>query len=108
YDFKPAPYTGPAYDAVKAQRAKYMNPVHNALYAQPLLVVQGSRQYVWNEKGERYLDMFGGVTTVSVGHSHPRITEVVNKQAQLINHTTILYLHPKVGEFCETFANKLP
>jgi len=109
-DFKPDKYTGPSKAAVAALRAKYVIPAHLTYYptSGPLMVVQGHRQWIFDETGDRYLDMFGGVTTVSVGHSHPRITEAVNKQARLINHTTVLYLHPAVCEFSETFAKKLP
>jgi alanine-glyoxylate transaminase/(R)-3-amino-2-methylpropionate-pyruvate transaminase len=106
--FTPPPYTGPSRKALAAQRKKYMHPIHNTYYAKPLIAAAGHMQYIYDEKGNRYLDLFGGVTTVSVGHSHPRITKVLEAQNKLINHTTVLYLNPKIGEFSQEFASKLP
>ena len=101
-------YKGPSKDDVKHRRQRYLHPVHNHLYGDdPVMLVQGARQYVWDEAGTRYLDMFGGVATVFVGHSHPRITALVREQAALINHTCILYLNPHVVDFCELLAKKL-
>ncbi len=37
-------------------------------------------QWLWDEKGNRYLDMFAGIVTVSVGHCHPKVTEAAKKQ----------------------------
>ena len=107
-DFKPPAYKGSSYDDLWAKRQKYLNPVWFHLYDKPLLFAQGHRQYIWNEKGERYLDLFGGVTTVSVGHSHPRITEAIKDQAPRFHHTTGLYMAEPVLEFCEEFAARLP
>lgn len=107
-DFKPPQYSGPAAEEVYAKRQKYLNPVWFHFYQKPVMVVQGHRQYLWDEKGNRYLDLFGGVTTVSVGHSHPRITAAIEDQAKRFNHTTPLYLTEPAVEFAETFASKLP
>ena len=30
-------------------------------------------QWLWDDKGQRYLDLFGGIVTVSVGHCHPKV-----------------------------------
>lgn len=38
-------------------------------------------QYLFDHKGQRYLDLIGGICTISVGHSHPRIVEAIQKQA---------------------------
>ena len=44
-------------------------------YRDPLMIVEGHMQYVWDEKGRRYLDAFAGIVTISVGHCHPKIVE---------------------------------
>lgn len=40
-------------------------------YKKPVFVHQGHMQWLWDVDGRRYLDLFAGVATVSVGHSHP-------------------------------------
>jgi len=49
-------------------------------------------QYVWDEHGRRYLDALGGIVTVSVGHCHPDVVEVVRKQNETLQHSTTIYL----------------
>lgn len=40
-------------------------------YKKPVFIHQGHMQWLWDVDGQRYLDLFAGVATVSVGHSHP-------------------------------------
>lgn len=40
-------------------------------YKKPLFIHQGFMQWLWDVDGSRYLDMFAGVATVSLGHCHP-------------------------------------
>jgi len=49
----------------------HLNPSTLTYYKQPLHIVRGKMQYLWDSKGNKYLDMIGGIVTVSVGHCHP-------------------------------------
>lgn len=40
-------------------------------YKKPVFIHQGYMQWLWDVDGRRYLDLFAGVATVSVGHCHP-------------------------------------
>ena len=62
---------------------------------EPLLIHSGKMQYLYDEKGREYLDMFAGIVTVSVGHCHPRVNAALEKQINTLWHTTNIYLHPK-------------
>src|SRR5882762_7724643 len=77
---KPKPYKGPSPDEVLALRKQFLNPGIFLYYKKPLMLVEGKMQYVWDEHGRRYLDGLGGIVTVSVGHCHPDIVNVVRKQ----------------------------
>lgn len=65
-------------------------------------------QYVFDETGRRYLDAFGGIATVSCGHSHPEVVNSVIKQLKLIQHSTILYLNHTISDFAEALVSNLP
>jgi alanine-glyoxylate transaminase/(R)-3-amino-2-methylpropionate-pyruvate transaminase len=67
-DHTPAPYDGPSRDEVLALRHQYLSPGIITYYRQPLMIVEGHMQYVWDETGRRYLDAFAGIVTISVGH----------------------------------------
>ena len=104
----PQKYSGPAAAEVAALRAKYQHPMHKHLYKDALLLNEAKMQYVWDDQGKRYLDMFGGVCTIAVGHNHPRVVEAQKKQIDLIQHTTALYNNPAPYQLMEALAAKLP
>jgi alanine-glyoxylate transaminase / (R)-3-amino-2-methylpropionate-pyruvate transaminase len=106
--FQPAPYTGPSADNVLAIRKQFLNPGIFLYYKKPLMLVQGSMQYVWDETGKRYLDGLGGIVTISVGHCHPHVVAAANRQNSLLQHSTTIYLHPNVGEYARALASKMP
>jgi alanine-glyoxylate transaminase/(R)-3-amino-2-methylpropionate-pyruvate transaminase len=105
---RPAPYTGPSREQVLALRRQYLTPGLITYYREPLLVVEGHMQYLWDETGKQYLDGFAGIVTVSVGHCHPKIVEKVREQVGKLQHATTLYLHPTIGRLAEKLAEHLP
>src|SRR5471030_2971487 len=108
FSHQPKPYTGPSADQVLALRKQYMNPGIFLYYKKPIMVVEGSMQYVWDETGKRYLDGLGGIVTVSVGHCHPHVVAAANQQNQVLQHSTTIYLNPNIGDYAEKLASKLP
>ena len=48
---------------------EFLFPAVATYYEEPLALVRGDGPYVWDDAGNRYLDCFGGVLTVSVGHA---------------------------------------
>ncbi|RHP61808.1 aspartate aminotransferase family protein [Bacteroides sp. OF04-15BH] len=43
-------------------------------------IVKGSGCHVWDDKGQEYLDLYGGHAVISIGHAHPHYVEAVSKQ----------------------------
>ncbi|MGL4512347.1 MAG: aspartate aminotransferase family protein [Lacipirellulaceae bacterium] len=107
-DHTPTPYDGPSRADVIGLRKQYVSPGVITYYKEPLMVVEGHLQYVWDETGKRYLDAFAGIVTVSVGHCHPKVIEKVRAQTGTLQHTTTIYLHPTIGRFAEKLAEKMP
>lgn len=107
-DHVPKPYTGPSKDEVIAMRQQFTNPAIFTLYREPLLIVEGHMQYVYDETGRRYLDFYAGIVTVSVGHCHPKVVKRVQEQVETIQHTTTIYLHPNFPLLAKKLASKMP
>jgi alanine-glyoxylate transaminase/(R)-3-amino-2-methylpropionate-pyruvate transaminase len=63
---------------------------------------------VWDDTGKRYLDGLGGIVTVSVGHCHPHVVAAATAQNNTVPHSTTIYLQPRVVEFAEKLASKMP
>ena len=43
-------------------------------------IVQGKGCHVWDDKGQEYLDLYGGHAVISIGHAHPHYVETISKQ----------------------------
>ncbi|XP_039053509.1 acetylornithine aminotransferase-like [Hibiscus syriacus] len=84
------------------------SPAMFTLYNKPLNIVDGRMQYLFDDKGRRYLDTFGGIATVCYGHCHPDIVEVIVNQTKRLQYSTIPYLNHCFVDFTEALANKLP
>ncbi len=105
---RPHPYDGPTRSQVLAQRRAHVNPAVFTYYQEPLMIVEGHMQYLYDETGRRYLDLIAGIATVSCGHCHPKITARVTEQVSRLQHATTLYLHPTLPRFAEKLVEKLP
>src|ERR1700704_6013898 len=108
FPFQPDDYAGPSAEEVFKLRKEFLNPGIFLCYKRPLMLVAGRMQYVWDETGKRYLDGLGGIVTVSVGHCHPHVIAAGNKQSEIYQHSTTIYLHPNVAQYAEKLASKMP
>lgn len=72
------------------------------------MLTQGRMQYVYDHEGKRYLDMFGGIVTTSVGHCHPELVEVLSKQLTKLWHTSSIYMYEEVHEYGSKLCNRFP
>ncbi len=108
FDYTPRPYHGPSRAEVLAARRDHANPALFTLYREPLMIVEGRMQYVFDETGRRYLDLFAGIVTVSCGHCHPYVTARIKEQVETLQHTTTIYLHPNMPRLAEKLASKMP
>lgn len=107
-DYRPRPYTGPSRSEVLALRRRYAHPSLFSFYREPLLVVEGHMQYLFDDTGRRYLDLFAGIATVACGHSHPIVVARVQEQLATLQHASSIYLHPNLALLAARLAAKLP
>jgi alanine-glyoxylate transaminase/(R)-3-amino-2-methylpropionate-pyruvate transaminase len=108
FDHTPAPYIGPSKSELLERRKKVLNQGVFLLYRDPFMPVEAKMQYLWDETGRRYLDCFGGICTVSIGHCHPEVNAALAAQTERIQHAPTCYLHPTVVEYAEKLAATFP
>ncbi|XP_073143172.1 alanine--glyoxylate aminotransferase 2 homolog 3, mitochondrial-like [Henckelia pumila] len=106
FDYTPLPYTGPSAEEILSKRHQYLSPAVFHFYKNPINLVEGKMQYLFDDKGRRYLDAFGGIATVCVGHCHPQVVDAIVNQTTRLQHSTILYLNPAIADFAEALASK--
>ncbi len=74
----------------------------------PIVVDRAKDQYIWDVDGTRYLDFFGGVLTVSVGHCNDYVTERTIEQLKTAQHTSTLYINDVMVRVAEKIAALTP
>lgn len=87
---------------------QYVFPSVITYYEEPLAFERGEGQHLYGVDGQRYLDFFGGILTVSVGHCHPKVTERVCQQVRTLQHTSTLYPHANMVNLAEKLAQIAP
>ncbi|XP_062867286.1 alanine--glyoxylate aminotransferase 2, mitochondrial [Trichomycterus rosablanca] len=109
-DSKPEPYQGMSKERMLEIRRLNCNGMTMKVtyYKRPLFIHQGFMQWLWDVDGSRYLDMFAGVATVSLGHCHPKVTKAAQEQLQRLWHTSAIYIHPQIQEYAEKLVSHLP
>lgn len=85
-------------------RAKYLLPSTMTYFSEPINIVKGEMQYVYDDTGKKYLDGFSAVVTISVGHCHPDIVPKIQAQVANLQHMTTLYFHPNIALYAKKMA----
>ncbi|MFD9467323.1 aspartate aminotransferase family protein [Streptomyces sp. NPDC060027] len=73
-------------------------------YEDPIEITHGEGRHVWDAKGNKYLDFFGGILTTMTAHALPEVTKAVSEQASRIIHTSTLYLNRPMIDLAERIA----
>src|SRR5258708_9534581 len=83
-------------DEILKKNKQYLFPSISTYYSNPLVTDHASMQYLWDVDGNKYLDFFGGIVTISVGHCNPRVTSKVKAQGDRLQHASTLFPHEAV------------
>ncbi|HYK60413.1 MAG TPA: aspartate aminotransferase family protein [Bryobacteraceae bacterium] len=60
-------------------------------YREPLVLTRAKNQFVWDADGNQYLDFFGGILTVSVGHCNDKVNRAVHQQVDKLQHVSTVF-----------------
>jgi len=90
------------------QYKEYMFPAVKSIYADPVVVTEGKGSRVVDLDGKRYLDFFGGILTISVGHANERVNAAVKAQIARLSHISTLYPTLPMGQLAEKLAAIAP
>ncbi|XP_029420477.1 alanine--glyoxylate aminotransferase 2, mitochondrial isoform X3 [Nannospalax galili] len=107
-DFSPERYQSLAYSHILEIHKQHLSPVRTAYFQKPLLLHQGHMEWLFDSDGNRYLDFFSGIVTVSVGHCHPKVNAVAQEQMERLWHTSSIFFHPQMHEYAEKLSALLP
>jgi 4-aminobutyrate aminotransferase-like enzyme/Ser/Thr protein kinase RdoA (MazF antagonist) len=99
------PVKEPEFEETLAQRRSLLGKNLSISYQRPLKIVRGWMQYLYDDTGRAYLDVYNNVPLV--GHSHPRVVRAAQAQLALLN-TNTRYLHDNVNRYAERLTRLLP
>ena len=78
-------------DEILLAQKEFLFPAVMTYFDEPLVIDHAKDQYVWDADGRQYLDFFGGIVTVSVGHCNPKVTAAIHTQADKLHHVSTLF-----------------
>ena len=93
---------------VREKHKEFLFPATILYYKEPVVLTEGKGLRIRDADGNEYLDFFGGILTVSVGHANDRVNAAVRAQIDRLSHVSSLYPTLPVVELAERLARLSP
>lgn len=93
---------------VVRKHKEYLLPAVANYYQDPIVLESGDGLRVTDIEGRSFLDFFGGILTISIGHCDPRVTEPLKAQIDRLGHVSSVYPTLPTVELAERIANITP
>jgi 4-aminobutyrate aminotransferase len=78
-------------DEILLAHQNHLFPAVFHYFRRPLVLVRAKNQHVWDANGNQYLDFFGGIVTISVGHANDRVNRAVHEQVDRLSHVSTVF-----------------
>lgn len=83
----------------------YLMPTYSHLKL-PIVIEKGEGNYLYDENGKRYLDLFGGLAVNIIGHSHPKVVRTLKEQGEKFLHISNIYLNKPAIRLAENLVKQ--
>jgi 4-aminobutyrate aminotransferase-like enzyme len=93
---------------VREKHREYVFPAIIQYYQEPIVLTEGKGLRIRDADGNEYLDFFGGILTVSIGHADDRVNAAIVMQLERFSHVSSLYPTLPVVELAERLARLAP
>src|SRR5919108_4501376 len=90
------------------KQKRYLFSCVATYYDEPLVIDHAKGNYVYDAEGKEFLDFFGGILTVSVGHCHEKVTQAIHHQTDKLQHMSTLYANEPQVQLAEKLAQITP
>jgi 4-aminobutyrate aminotransferase len=87
---------------------EFLFPAVFHYYKEPLVVARAKNQYLWDADGNQYLDFFGGIVTVSVGHCNDQVNAKVHQQLDTLQHVSTVFANEPQAALAKKIASLTP
>jgi alanine-glyoxylate transaminase / (R)-3-amino-2-methylpropionate-pyruvate transaminase len=93
---------------VRARHSEFLFPCVANYYQEPVVLTSAQGTRARDIEGREYLDFFGGILTVSLGHCQTEVVEAVSRQMATLGHTSTLYPTENMIKVAERLARLTP
>ncbi|NQU68410.1 MAG: aspartate aminotransferase family protein [Candidatus Marinimicrobia bacterium] len=93
---------------IRKKHKEFLFPAIKNFYKEPIVVREGKGYQLTDTDGNQYLDFFGGILTVSIGHANKEINDAVIEQINRLSHVSTLYQVESAVQLAETLARITP
>ena len=100
--------TSPLTKSVRQKHKEYLFPATIQYYQDPIVLTEGKGLRLKDADGNEYLDFFGGILTVSVGHANGKVNAAIKAQVDRLTHVSTLYPTLPLVELAERLARLAP
>jgi alanine-glyoxylate transaminase / (R)-3-amino-2-methylpropionate-pyruvate transaminase len=100
--------TSPLTKSTRDKHKEFIFPAMIQYYAEPIVFTEGKGLRIRDADGNEYLDFFGGILTVSVGHSNDKVNAAIKAQVDRFSHVSTLYPTVPMVELAERLARLTP
>jgi alanine-glyoxylate transaminase/(R)-3-amino-2-methylpropionate-pyruvate transaminase len=100
--------TSPLTKSVREKHKEFIFPAMIQYYAEPIVFTEGKGLRIRDADGNEYLDFFGGILTVSVGHANDKVNAAIKAQVDRFSHVSTLYPTLPMVELAERLARLTP
>ncbi len=95
-------------DEIILAQKEYIFPSVFHYYKEPLVIDHAKMQYVCDINGKQYLDFFGGIVTVSVGHCNEEVNAKVHRQLDKLQHVSTVFANEPQVSLAKRLAQITP
>ncbi len=96
------------HDELVLAQQNYLFPAVFHYFQQPLVLARAQAQFCYDDAGNQYLDFFGGIVTVSVGHRNPKVDGAVRAQMEKLTHVSTCFLTEPMLALAQKLAQISP
>jgi 4-aminobutyrate aminotransferase-like enzyme len=93
---------------IRAKHAEFLFPCVANFYDEPVVITKAKGARATDLEGKEYLDLFGGILTVSLGHCQPDVVAAIQRQVETLGHTSTLYPTENLVKVAERMARLTP
>ncbi|AKV02273.1 Gamma-aminobutyrate:alpha-ketoglutarate aminotransferase [Labilithrix luteola] len=93
---------------IRAKHKEFLFPSVGTFYEEPVCLDSGHGARLEDLDGRKYLDFFGGILTVSVGQTHPKVNAALHAQIDRLGHVSTLYPTVGIVELAEKLIHLAP